>query len=163
MAPYHHSVASGDELRTLMRRVPAGIAVVGVDADGTRLAVTVGSFVSLSLDPPLVGVAVGRNLALHELLREAGGFSVSVLRGEQESLAQHFARGVPPIALWSGIALREREGAPQLADALGWLDCRVWAQYPAGDHTLFVGEVVDIELGEPGTALVYVESAYRPM
>src|SRR6266849_4744820 len=74
-APYHHRVASGDELRTLMRRVPAGIAVVGVDADGTRLAVTVGSFVSLSLDPPLVGVAVGRNLALHELLREAGGFS----------------------------------------------------------------------------------------
>jgi flavin reductase (DIM6/NTAB) family NADH-FMN oxidoreductase RutF len=156
-------VASGQELRVLMRRYAAGVSVVGVETEGQRLAVTIGSLVSLSLDPPLVGVSVGRNMALHELLREAGAFSVSVLRGDQEALARHFARGVPPIALWSDVALREREGAPQLAGALGWLDCRVWAEYPAGDHTLFLGEALDVELGEPGPALVYVDSEYRSL
>ncbi len=86
-----------------MRRFPAGVAVVRVDADGERLGLTVGTLVSLSLEPPLVGISVAREAALHELLREAGGFAVSLLAAGQEAVAQHFARGVPPIAHWHGI------------------------------------------------------------
>src|SRR5919108_3699973 len=117
-------MAGGEELRALMRRVPAPIAVVTVDAEGEGLGLTVASLVSLSLEPPLVGVAISRQAAMHELLRRAGGFAVSVLAAGQEPLAQHFARGVPPIALWHGIAVRaDREGPPLLEGALGWLDC----------------------------------------
>ena len=92
-------MATGEDLRSVMRLFPAGVCVVGADADGDRIAVTVGSLVSLSLRPPLVGVSIGRDLALHELLRTAGAFGVSILRGDQERVAAHFARGVPPIAL----------------------------------------------------------------
>lgn len=152
------------EFRALMRRFPSGVAVVTVDSEGQRLGLTVGSLVSLSLQPPLVGVAIARQAAMHELLREAGAFAVSLLAGGQESLAQHFARGVPPIALWHGIATREgAAGAPLLADALGWLECRVSAECPAGDHTFFVGEVLSVEAGRPVSPLVFVDGSYRTL
>jgi flavin reductase (DIM6/NTAB) family NADH-FMN oxidoreductase RutF len=155
-------VPTGEELRSLMRLFPAGVCVVGTDADGDRLAVTVGSLVSLSLDPPLVGMSIGRDLGLHELLRSAGAFGVSILRGDQGHVAAHFARGAPPIVLWDGVALRDSvTGAPLLADALAWIECRIWAEYPTGDHTFFVGEVVALEQGDPGPALVYREHGYH--
>jgi len=157
-------VVSGDELRALMRRFPSGVAVVTVDAAGQRLGLTVSSLVALSLEPPLVGVAIARQAAMHELLREAGGFAVSLLAGGQEWLAQHFARGVPPIAMWRGVATREgAAGAPLLVGALGWIECRLAAEHPAGDHSLFVGEALSVELGEPAPPLVRVESAYRTL
>jgi len=130
--------------------------------EGQRIGVTIASLVSLSLDPPLVGVSVGRELAVHELLRDAGSFAVSILRGEQASLAAHFARGVPPIALWEGIGVREGStGLPLLADALAWLECRLVDEHAVGDHTLFVGEVDAAEEGPSGTALVYREHGYH--
>jgi flavin reductase (DIM6/NTAB) family NADH-FMN oxidoreductase RutF len=154
-------VVSGDELRTVMRSFPSGICVVTIELEGQRVGLTVGSLVSLSLEPPLVGFALGRQAQLHELLHGAGEFGVSLLRGDQAAVAQHFARSVPPIALWTGVELREDlDGPPLLAQALGWLRCRVHAEQPAGDHTFFVGEVVWTELGSPGTALVYVQHGY---
>jgi flavin reductase (DIM6/NTAB) family NADH-FMN oxidoreductase RutF len=147
-----------------MRRFPAGVAVVTVDVEGERLGLTVGSLVSLSLDPPLVGVSIARTAAMHELIRRAGGFAGSLLAGGQEWLAQHFARGVPPIAMWHGIATREgAAGAPLLVGALGWIECRLASEHPTGDHTFFVGEVLSVELGEPAPPLVHVESVYRPL
>jgi flavin reductase (DIM6/NTAB) family NADH-FMN oxidoreductase RutF len=117
--------------------------------------------VSLSLEPPLLGISVGRDLSLHELLRSAGAFGVSILRGDQADLAAHFARGAPPIVLWHNVAIRDGvTGAPLLADALAWIECQVWAEYAAGDHTFFVGEVVALEEGEPGPGLVYREHGY---
>jgi flavin reductase (DIM6/NTAB) family NADH-FMN oxidoreductase RutF len=157
-------VISGDELRDVMRSFPSGICVVTIELEGQRVGLTVGSLVSLSLEPPLVGFALGRQAQLHELLRGAGEFGVSLLRAEQQGLAQHFARSVPPIALWTGVELRDAvEGPPLLAGALGWLRCSVQAEHPAGDHTFFVGEVVWTELGSPGLALVYVRHDYLPV
>jgi flavin reductase (DIM6/NTAB) family NADH-FMN oxidoreductase RutF len=154
-------VVSGDELRDVMRSFPAGICVVTIELEGRRVGLTVGSLVSLSLDPPLVGFALGRQAQLHELLRGAGEFGVSLLRGDQEALAQHFARSVPPIAQWTGIELRDEvAGPPLLAAALGWLSCRVHAEVPVGDHTFFVGEVVSAEVGSRYEALVYVRQGY---
>ncbi|HSK16498.1 MAG TPA: flavin reductase family protein [Gaiellaceae bacterium] len=143
-----------------MRGVPAGVAVLTVDVDGERLGLTVGSIVTLSLSPPLVGVAVSRQAAMHELLRRAGAFAVSLLAGDQAALAQHFARGVPPFAHWHGVALREEGAAPLLAGAFGWLECRLAAEHEAGDHTLFVGAVETAERGPGRSALLRVGGEY---
>ncbi|HLF69085.1 MAG TPA: flavin reductase family protein, partial [Gaiellaceae bacterium] len=88
-------MAAASDLRTLLARVPHGVSVVTVDAGGQRLGLTVSSLVSLSLEPPLVGFAVSREAAMHELLREAAGCAISLLAAGQDWLAQHFARGVP--------------------------------------------------------------------
>jgi flavin reductase (DIM6/NTAB) family NADH-FMN oxidoreductase RutF len=152
---------TGDELKLLMRAVPQPVSVVTVDAGGQKAGLTVVSLVSLSLEPPLVGVAVGRHAALHELLREAGAFAVSILATGQEAVAQHFARGVPPIILWQGLETRTGElGAPLLEGALGWIECRLASEHPTGDHTFFVGDVVSAARG-PGTeALIHLRQAY---
>ena len=148
----------------MMRRVPAGVAVVTVDLEGQRVGLTVASLVSLSLDPPLVGFAIRRDAALHELLRSARELAVSVLAAGQEHLAQHFARGVPPIALWERIPLRPAPGPPQLEGAAAWLRGRIRAEHPTGDHTFFVAKVESAEPGPPDVRpLVYHGQAYAAL
>ena len=152
---------SGDDLKEVMRRYPVGISVVTVDLEGERLGLTVASLMSLALEPPLVGISIARQAALHELLRASGGFAVSLLRAEQRHLAQHFARGVPPIAIWHGIEVRDGRRGPLLAGALGWLECELAAEHDAGDHTLFLGRVERAEPGEAGVPLVRLGGDYR--
>lgn len=157
-------MVGGDELRDVMRRVPAAVAVVTVDLQGQRAGLTVASLVSLSLDPPLVGFAIRRDAALHELLRDAQELAVSVLAAGQEHLAQHFARGVPPIALWERIPLRPAPGPPQIEGAAAWLRGRVEAEHPTGDHTFFVAGVEAAEPGPPDARpLVFHGQAYAAL
>ena len=151
---------TGDDLRELMRRLAAPVAVLTIELEGRRSGVTVASFVSLSLDPPLVGVSLARTAALHELLREVDVFVVNALAADQDGVAQHFARGVPPIAMWTGIQVRDAEGPPLIEGALGWLVCRRSQEVPVGDHTFFVGEVLSVEHGTAGPALAYVGQRY---
>jgi len=141
-------MVGADELRAVMGRFPAGVAVVTVAVREQRVGLTVASLVSLSLEPPLVGFAVRRDAALHELLRDAGRLAVSLLAADQEAVAQHFARGVPPIALWAGIPLRETapDDPPELDGAMAWLRGPIRAELETGDHTFFVAEVESAEL-----------------
>jgi len=146
-----------------MRLVPHNVAVLAVDHDGDRMGVTISSLVSLSLEPPLVGISVGKQASLYELLRHAGGFAVSVLGGEQEDIALRFAAGRPPIVHWDGIAIREGQFAPLIEEALGWIEARTRAEHDAGDHTFFVADVVSVERGPAQTALLYRDRGYHPL
>jgi flavin reductase len=150
-----------NELRALFREIPSPVGVVTLEAEGQAAGLTVGSFVTLSVDPPLVGIALRRDAALHELLRDAGSFAISILAQGQEHLAQHFARGVPPIGLWVGIETTPGElGAPLLEGAVGWIECRLGPDLQAGDHTFFVGEVVAVRRGPGREALVHLRRGY---
>lgn len=146
-----------------MRRFPAGVAVLTVETDGQRAGLTLGTLVSLSLEPPLVGFAIRKDAALHELLRGADEFGVSLLAAGQEGLAQHFARGVPPIGLWQGLDVLDEDGPPLLAGAVGWLRGKVLAEHPAGSHTFFVGEIESAAPGPTDRPLAYVSQAYRDL
>jgi flavin reductase (DIM6/NTAB) family NADH-FMN oxidoreductase RutF len=149
----------GAEQRELFRRWPSGVSVVVAEADGRRAGLTVSTLVSLSLDPPLVGISLAHVASLYEVLREAGEWTVSILSGEQEGLAQHFARSVPPLVLWDGIPVREDD--PRLiAGAVGWLHVRTVDELRTGDHTIFVGEVTALERGTARSSLVYVDRTY---
>ena len=153
----------GDELREVMRRFPAPVAVVTTAVDGERFGLTVGSLVSLSLEPPLVGISIGKDSSSHEPIRRAGGWTASLLSGAQVNVAQHFARsGIPPVALWDGADVREGSRGPLVNEALAWLECRTSSEHDAGDHTIFVGEVESTELGFPGPGLVYRGGEYLP-
>jgi flavin reductase (DIM6/NTAB) family NADH-FMN oxidoreductase RutF len=154
-------VVEPDDVRALLSRYPTGVCVVTVDAGAQKLGLTVGTLVSLSLDPPLVGFGVSREAAMHELLREAGGCAISLLAAGQDWLAQHFALGVPPIAMWHGVATEDgASGAPLLVGALGWLECSLRDEIAAGTHTFFVCDVRRVELGEDAPALVRARGDY---
>jgi flavin reductase (DIM6/NTAB) family NADH-FMN oxidoreductase RutF len=152
----------GAEQRALFRRWPVGVSVVVAEIEGRRAGLTVSSLVSLSLEPPLVGISIALSASLHELLRDAGVWTASLLSGEQIHLAQHFARSVPPIALWDGIPIREDD--PRLiAGAAGWLRARTVEELRTGDHTFFVGEIEWLEEGTAATSLAHAHREYRAL
>jgi len=153
---------TGEELREVMRRFPAPVAVVTAELDGERFGLTVGSLVSLSLRPPLVGISIGKESSSYEPIRRAGGWAASLLGGEQAHVAQHFARsGMPPLALWVGVDVRDGARGPLVEGAIGWLECKTVADHDAGDHTIFVGEVESTEIGSAGDGLVYRGGEFR--
>jgi flavin reductase len=145
-----------------MRFWPHGVSVLSVDYEGDRMAVTVSSLVSLSLEPPLIGVSIGKQASLYELLRRAGSFAVSLLGTEQEDVARRFAAGHPPIVHWAGIETREGAVAPLIdGPCVGWLEARVAGVHDVGDHTFFVGEILSLERGPSHHALVYRDREYH--
>ena len=150
----------GAEQRSLFRSWPAGVSVVVAEVEGRRAGLTVSSLVSLSLEPRLVGISISLQASLHGVLRDAGEWAVSILSGDQDGLAQHFARGVPPIALWNGIDVRE-DDPRLLVGAVGWLTARTVDEIRTGDHTFFVGEILSLELSTEATSLVYVHRGYE--
>ena len=152
----------GAEQRALFRRWPAGVSVVIAEVGGRRHGLTVSSLVSLSLEPPLVGISIALQASLHELLRGADEWAASILAGDQGHLAQHFARSVPPIALWNGIPVRDDD--PRLvAGAAGWIVARTIEEFRTGDHTFFVGEILSLEEGTAPDSLTYVHRTYKPV
>ncbi len=149
----------GADQRSLFRRWPTGVSVVVAEAGGRRAGLTVNSLVSLSLDPPLVGISLARSASLFEVLREADEWAVSMLAGDHDHLAQHFARSVPPLVLWDGIAVREDD--PRLLEgAVGWLLVRTVDEVDAGDHMFFVGAIQSLERGRGRGSLVYLDRTY---
>lgn len=154
---------TGEELREVMRRFPTPVAVVTTELEGERFGLTVGSLVSLSLTPPLVGISIGKDSSSHEPIRRAGGWTASLLGAAQTQVAQHFARsGIPPLALWHGMDVRDGSRGPLVEGAIGWLECRTVSEHDVGDHTIFVGAVESIELGAAGEGLVYRGGDFHP-
>ncbi len=136
--------------------------MVVAESETRRAGLTVSSLVSLALEPPLVAIALSRSASLYEVLREAGSWGVSILAADQDSLAQHFARNVPPIALWQGISVRE-DDPRLLAGAVGWLVATTIEEVAAGDHSLFIAAVNRIEAGPGAGSLVYLDHRYHAL
>jgi len=163
LAPESEAHATDDFL-TLLGRYPEGASVVTVDADGRRFGLTVGSLVSLSLDPPLVGFTVPNDEAIHEVLSLAGGCAISILAGGQEWLAAQFETSERPIAMWHGLAAEPgAAGAPLFVGALGWLECSLVETTDLGSDTLFVCEVRELETSREAPALLRHDGRYGPV
>jgi flavin reductase (DIM6/NTAB) family NADH-FMN oxidoreductase RutF len=150
-----------DDLTVLIDSFPSGACVVAADAEGRRLGCTVDSLRALSLEPPLVGFALGSDSTMHEVLEIAGGCAITVLAGGQQWLADYFAEGARPIAMWHGLASESGAvGAPLFVGALGWLECTLLDTVELGPRTLFVCAVRRIESGSEAPALVRVRGSY---
>lgn len=142
-----------------MSHFASGVTVVTTEHDGTPYGMTVASFASLSLHPPLVLVCIEKAVKTHDAIRGAGLFGVSILSREQADVSGRFASKSDD--KFAGIAIRRGEhGLPLIEGAICTLECRVQEQLPGGDHTIFVGEVLDSQTSD-GAPLVYYRSAYR--
>jgi flavin reductase (DIM6/NTAB) family NADH-FMN oxidoreductase RutF len=142
-----------------MSHFASGVTVVTTEHDGTPFGMTVASFASLSLHPPLVLVCIEKAVKTHDAITAAGKFAVSILSREQADVSGRFASKSDD--KFAGITVRQGEhGLPLIDGAICTLECRVQEQLPGGDHTIFVGEVLDSATGE-GAPLVYYRSAYR--
>jgi flavin reductase (DIM6/NTAB) family NADH-FMN oxidoreductase RutF len=154
-----------DGLRDALRFWTTGVTIVAAAHDGNRHGMTVNSFTSLSLNPPLVSVSLEKVTRTHQLVESAGKFAVSILAEDQRSVSDRFAGRetdagdrFTDLDTWSLVG-----GSPILRDALAYFDCEVTASHDAGTHTLFIGKV--LACGQQGDRnkdpLVYYNRGYR--
>jgi flavin reductase (DIM6/NTAB) family NADH-FMN oxidoreductase RutF len=150
---------SKDEFRSAMSRFASGVTIVTTRTeDHQPNGLTVSSFASLSLAPPLVLVCIDKRASIHDLLVEGRYFAVNVLAEDQEILSRRFASR--DADRFSGTGYTEgMTGVPILSDVLAAIECRIVHTYPGGDHTIVVGEVEHAIVGD-GKPLAYFRSGY---
>jgi flavin reductase (DIM6/NTAB) family NADH-FMN oxidoreductase RutF len=131
---------SGASLRSVMASYPTGVTIVATrDAAGAPLGLTVNAFTSVSLEPPMVLICIGRSSASHDRLIASGSFAVSMLSEAQADLAKRFARQ-PSEGRFDGVAWWQApSGNPILEGATAWIDCSIERVVEAGDHTIILG------------------------
>ncbi len=152
-----------EEFRMAMRRWATGVAVVTTLNGGVRHGMTVNSFTSISLTPPLVLVSLERKTRTHGMLEKSGIFGVTILSEHQQSVSDCFAgRCGDHEDRFANLTIHTLQtGAPLIDGGLYFLDCRVVATYAASTHTLFIGEVVASQQGKDDQPLIYLDRMYR--
>jgi flavin reductase len=139
------------ELRYCFGRFATGVTVVTYATEEERFGITVNSFTSVSLDPPLLLVSIDRKAKASNKL-EGTPFVVNILAADQEEIAMHFA-GRPK----DGIEIKWQDGeyVPRLADALAWFECKPWKAYDGGDHVLYLGEIQNFQYRDDQPLVFY--------
>jgi flavin reductase (DIM6/NTAB) family NADH-FMN oxidoreductase RutF len=148
--------------KDVMARIPSAVAVVTTVIDGDYHGVTVSSFGSLSLHPPLAYACILKEIQSHDRLLRAERFVLNVLAREQTFFAEQFS-GQTPLAdpSFSRVPHHLAEsGVPLIDRCVAWIECGPWAQYDGGDHTIFVGEVQALRFGESDDPLIYFDREF---
>ncbi len=145
--------------RRIMGHFATGVTVVTAYQNGEIQGMTANAVTSLSLHPPLILVAVGKTAAMHATLTQSRCFALNMLSEEQEHLSRRFAmRGAKEVKDLTWI--HAASGAPILADALAYVDCRLTDILPGGDHDIFLGEILAGD-SRDGAPLLYFGGKYR--
>ena len=147
--------------RQAMGYFPSGVTVVTTEHEGALYGMTVSSFSSLSLRPPLILICIDKQVPTHDVLKQAGQFVVNILDKRQEHLSRRFATTFDD--KFKGVAWHSGTlGLPVLDRVLAVIECRQHTQFDAGDHTIFVGEVIDASVDE-GAPLLYYRRGYHEL
>ncbi len=150
-----------EALRDVLGLFPTGIAVVTARAAGGALyGVTINSFSSVSLDPPLVLFSLARGLHTLDTLLSAEAFAIHFLREDQRHVSARFAKALSD--KWDDVPYRDGvTGCPVLQPALAVLECRLYAQHDGGDHVIIVGRIAHIEKQTNENPLVFFRGRYH--
>jgi 3-hydroxy-9,10-secoandrosta-1,3,5(10)-triene-9,17-dione monooxygenase reductase component len=145
--------------RRVLGHFATGVTVVTTADEGEPAGLSVNSFTSVSLEPPLVAFCVASVSRTWPRIRAMGSFCVNILGEDQEDLSRAFARRSTD--KFRGVGWRPAEsGAPILAGVLAWLDCSVEAEHGAGDHVIVVGRVREMGVAHEGGPLVFYRGGY---
>jgi len=154
---------STSAFRKAMGSFATGVMVITVDEDGEVHGMTANAFTAVSLDPVLVLVCVDQRARTHAHLHARKRFGVNVLRSDQQTISEYYARSTETHqhAEAAGARFaRTAHGTPVLQGALAYLECRLHSTQAAGDHTIFIAEVEEVVVRD-GEPLLYFRSQYR--
>ena len=152
--------ASNDLFKELMRRFAAGVTLVTFNENGKFGGLTVSSFCSLSMDPPLVLICIDRKIVSHKSLENATNFGVNICNSEQGKLAWDFANSnIDKNELIKSLPHTLTDlGTPLLEDCLASMECKITERHEGGDHTIFIGQVENGNVDENSKPLIYYGS-----
>jgi flavin reductase (DIM6/NTAB) family NADH-FMN oxidoreductase RutF len=152
------------DFRAAVGAFATGVTVVTTSGEEHSYGMTANAFSSVSLDPPLVLVCVIANSEGSKHIKTNGCFAVNILEAGQEPLSRYFASRDRPRGrdAFRDVAHRVgRSGSPILDGAIGYLDCQLHDDHDAGDHQIFIGEVLELGFSSDGTPLVFHGGRYR--
>ncbi len=151
-----------EKLRHAMRAWTTGVVIVTAIHDGKQYGMTVNSFTSISLEPPLILVTLRKLTHTHDLVVKSGMFAVTILAAGQKELSERFAGKLPSVMdRFDGVQTeRLFSDIPVFKDGMAYLHCRVTNSMPVGENTLFVAEVVAAHGEGEGDPLVYHNREY---
>lgn len=154
---------TSEQFRDALRHFPSGVTVVTVRAGDEIHGLTVSAFASVSPEPPLILIMIDSRHTAHAMFeREGAVFAVNILCQDQVELSNRFAWVKDEDRFAEGDWQEAVTGAPVLADALAWLDCKLVGRHRAGTHSIYVGEVQATESPRADCApLVYWNRGYR--
>ena len=155
---------TGKDFRAAVGTFATGVTVVTTSGEQHAYGMTANAFSSVSLDPPLVLVCVISNSEGSAHITRNGCFAVNILHANQEPMSRYFASRDRPRGRDSFREVPHRThatGSPILEGALGFLDCRLHAEHEAGDHQIFIGEVLELGFEPDGQPLVFQGGQYR--
>lgn len=144
-------MVDSDTFRATMGNFATGVTVVTMNDGDEDHAMTVNSFASVSVDPPLVLYNADRGTKSHDFTREAGNYAVNILAADQEWVSNRFAGQHEEMDdPFEDIDVRrEATGALVFEDALAYVDCELSESYDGGDHTIYVGEIEALDVLQP--------------
>ena len=156
---------SGAGFKEVLAQWASGVSVVTTNDQGLLYGLTVSSFSSVSLDPPLVLVCLANSNRIVPMIGAADGFAVSILADDQQSASAYFARpGRLPSQDFTEIEGEwTPSGLPVIAGALAWVTCSLHATIPQGDHTIVVGRVTEARVAAGRQPLLYWSRGYRTL
>lgn len=151
-----------EKLRRAMRAWTTGVAIVTSIYEDQQYGMTINSFTSVSLEPPLICVTLKRLTRTHDLVVKSGMFSVTILTSVQKELSDRFAGKMPDITdRFEGLQTETISlDSPVFKDGMAYFDCNVVSSMPVGENTLFIAEVVDARGEGEGEPLVYHNREY---
>jgi 3-hydroxy-9,10-secoandrosta-1,3,5(10)-triene-9,17-dione monooxygenase reductase component len=161
LSPQTGADGAARRFRDVLGRFASGVTVVTASSEGRPVGLTVQSFMSASLEPPLVLAAIARTARSWPAIERAGAYCVNLLAADQEALAVRMAtRGIDKFAgvEWSPSAVT---GSPVLGGGMGYVDCRIESVHEAGDHFLVLGRVVDLVHTDRDRPLLFYRGRYR--
>jgi flavin reductase (DIM6/NTAB) family NADH-FMN oxidoreductase RutF len=155
-------MVSNDEFKKSMSRFAAGVTVITYN-DGEKYgAVTVSSFTSLSLDPPLVLFNLIKGTSSHDRITQSNNFIVHILAKGQEEISNSFASSkIDKDAYIRNLGFTIENNLPVLADALSVLVCEKEIIYDGGDHSIIIGKVLSANTDESKSPLLYFNKGYH--
>jgi flavin reductase (DIM6/NTAB) family NADH-FMN oxidoreductase RutF len=156
---------SSEDFRKALRHFPAGVTIVTIRAGERIHGLTVSAFASVSAEPPLIAVIVENRHKAYPMLQEEGAvFAVNILGEDQSELSNRFAWTKDEDRFEVGTWTKATTGAPILAEAVAWLDCRIHSHCAAGSHTVYIGEVHASQVLKPDAPpLIYWNRGYRKL
>lgn len=147
--------------RQVLGHFASGVTVVTTETpDGEVHGMTANAFLSVSLEPPLVLVAIDNRAQMHALLPQTHRFGISILAEDQQAVSRHFA-GRPQEGL--PIVFLRHQGVPLIAGAVAHVVCRLHETHPAGDHTLYIGRVEHLSHQVGMRPLMFYGGEYRAL
>jgi flavin reductase (DIM6/NTAB) family NADH-FMN oxidoreductase RutF len=151
------------EYRRIIGNFATGVTVVTTDVEGMLHGMTANAVTSVSLEPLLILVCVDKGAVSHAQMQAASHFGVNILSEAQQDLSNTFAASKPPEegSLRGAPFRRAASGVPLLEGTLAWLDCEVDQAVDAGDHTIFIGRVLDGSVDCEDNPLLYFRGGYR--